>query len=35
LVHGEYETQLHYKKTLEENWFNNIEIPEKGQEVDI
>ncbi len=35
LVHGEYETQLHYKKTLEDNWFNHIEIPEKGEEVTL
>lgn len=32
LVHGEYETQVNYKKTLEFNRFTNIEIPEKGAE---
>ncbi len=31
LVHGEYMSQLSYKKTLEENGFRNIEIPELGQ----
>lgn len=31
LVHGEYPSQLSYKKTLEENGFRNIEIPELGQ----
>ena len=35
LVHGEYETQLNYKTTLEFNRFYNIEIPEQGQEFEL
>jgi len=35
LVHGEYEVQENYKKSLEFNRFENIEIPELGQEVEI
>ncbi|MDP4226814.1 MAG: MBL fold metallo-hydrolase RNA specificity domain-containing protein, partial [Bacteroidota bacterium] len=35
VVHGEYQVQLKYKQTLEENGFSNIEIPELGQEVEI
>ncbi len=31
LVHGEYQSQLSYKKTLEQSGFRNIEIPEPGQ----
>ena len=30
VVHGEADTQVAYKKTLEENHFTNITIPEKG-----
>jgi metallo-beta-lactamase family protein len=32
LVHGDYESQLFFKTKLEENNFNNIEIPVKGAE---
>jgi metallo-beta-lactamase family protein len=35
LVHGEAETQVKYKATLEFNKFQNIEIPEKGFEVTL
>jgi metallo-beta-lactamase family protein len=35
LVHGEYETQLRYKTTLEQNLYTNIEIPEPGQEYEL
>ena len=35
LVHGEFQSQLSYKKSLEENGFSNIEIPEQGQEYNI
>lgn len=35
LVHGEYETQLKYKETLEHNGFNNIQIPAKNDIVDL
>jgi len=35
LVHGEYEVQQHYKATLEQNRFANIEIPEQGQEFEL
>jgi metallo-beta-lactamase family protein len=31
LVHGEYEVQQHFKTTLEEKGFTNIEIPEEKQ----
>lgn len=33
LVHGEYETQLKYKKFLETIGFKNILIPDKGEEI--
>ncbi|MGC9345012.1 MAG: MBL fold metallo-hydrolase RNA specificity domain-containing protein [Bacteroidales bacterium] len=32
LVHGEYEAQLHYKSYLEKQGFENIHIPETGDE---
>jgi metallo-beta-lactamase family protein len=35
IVHGEYQSQLKYKQTLEDKGFSNIEIPELGQEVEI
>lgn len=35
LVHGEYDTQLNYKTTLEHNLFNNIEIPAPMQEYEL
>ncbi len=35
MVHGEYETQLTYKKFLEENGFNKITIPAPGEVADI
>lgn len=35
LVHGEYQTQLHYKKILEQNLYTNIEIPAPGQEFEL
>jgi metallo-beta-lactamase family protein len=35
LVHGEPNTQIAYKKSLEFNHFQNIEIPEKGAEYEI
>lgn len=35
LVHGEFPVQENYKKTLEFNRFENIEIPELGQEFEI
>ncbi len=31
LVHGEYETQLSYKKTLENTGFKQVEIPGPGE----
>ncbi len=33
LVHGEYETQLHYKEKLLDAGFKNITIPERGDVV--
>ncbi|HEX2967852.1 MAG TPA: MBL fold metallo-hydrolase [Bacteroidales bacterium] len=35
IVHGEYETQKKYAGYLETNGFRNIEIPAKGQEIEI
>jgi metallo-beta-lactamase family protein len=35
MVHGEYETQQKYLKTLEAEGFSNIEIPERGSEFEI
>ncbi len=35
LVHGEYESQSYYKGYLEEKGFSNIEIPEKGNWVNL
>lgn len=35
LVHGEYEAQLFYKDVLEKEGFNNIEIPERGNEFSL
>ena len=31
LVHGEYESQLAYKKTLSANGYNSVEIPSAGE----
>ena len=35
LVHGEYDTQQAWKSYLIENGFVNIEIPAKGDVVEI
>lgn len=35
LVHGEYETQQHFKRYLEDRGFKNIEIPAENQTVDL
>ena len=35
LVHGEYESQKSFMKSLKEAGFKNIEIPSKGQEFEI
>ena len=35
LVHGEYEAQQFYQRTLEEAGFRNISIPEAGTEVQL
>jgi len=35
LVHGEYESQTIFRGKLMENGFNNIEIPEQGNEVEL
>jgi metallo-beta-lactamase family protein len=35
IVHGEYETQKKYVKSLTDEGFKNIEIPAKGQEFEI
>lgn len=35
LVHGEYKTQLSFKAFLEEKGFQNIHIPEQGEEIII
>jgi len=35
LVHGEYETQLFYREELKKIGFENIEIPESGEEFEI
>jgi metallo-beta-lactamase family protein len=35
LVHGEFEAQSAYKKTLEERGFRNIEIPVAGEESEL
>jgi len=35
LVHGEYETQQHYKSYLEKRGFGNIEIPAFGMSYEI
>ena len=35
LVHGEYETQKNFKKSLRQAGFKKIEIPSKGEEFDI
>ncbi|TDG37088.1 MBL fold metallo-hydrolase [Pedobacter changchengzhani] len=35
LVHGEYEVQQHFAKTLNDHGFKNVEIPEYHQEFDL
>lgn len=35
LVHGEYETQLHYSERLQESGFSNIQIPAMKQEFEV
>jgi len=35
LVHGDYDTQLAYKKHMEDAGFSNIEIPSAGQSFEI
>jgi metallo-beta-lactamase family protein len=35
LVHGDYDAQLAYKKTLEQKGFTNIEIPVSGEEMEL
>jgi metallo-beta-lactamase family protein len=35
IVHGEYETQKKYVATLQNEGYNDIEIPAKGQEYDL
>lgn len=35
LVHGEYETQVHYQGYLESKGFRNLSIPAKGESVTI
>jgi metallo-beta-lactamase family protein len=35
IVHGEYETQLHYKAKLEAEGYKNISIPAVGDETEI
>jgi len=35
IVHGQYEAQLTYKQTLENEGYSNLEIPEMGQEFEI
>jgi metallo-beta-lactamase family protein len=35
LVHGEYEVQQHFSKTLNENGFMNVEIPYQHQRIEL
>jgi metallo-beta-lactamase family protein len=35
LVHGEYEVQQHFSKTLKENGFGHVEIPAQHQRADL
>lgn len=35
LVHGEYDTQLEFKKYLNANGFDQVEIPDAGQEFEV
>jgi metallo-beta-lactamase family protein len=35
LVHGEYEVQQHFRKTLQAKGFSNVEIPYQHQSVDL
>jgi metallo-beta-lactamase family protein len=35
LVHGDIDTQEAFKKHLNKNGFNKVEIPHEGQEYDI
>lgn len=35
IVHGEYETQKKYSESLQADGFRNIEIPARGQELEI
>ncbi len=35
LVHGDYETQIHYKDKLLAAGFNNISIPAQGDKVEL
>lgn len=35
LVHGDYDTQLEFKKYLQDDGFGDIEIPQKGQEIEL
>ena len=35
LVHGEYEVQQHFSKTLKENGFANVEIPYQHQRIEL
>lgn len=35
LVHGEFEAQSAYKRTLEQRGFSNIEIPVAGEEIEL
>jgi len=35
LVHGEYEVQQHFSKTLNENGFINVEIPYQHQRIEL
>jgi len=35
LVHGDYDTQLEFKKYLQDDGFGEVEIPQKGQEIEL
>jgi metallo-beta-lactamase family protein len=35
LVHGEYDVQLHFSKTLKENGFLNVEIPSQHEKIQL
>lgn len=35
IVHGEYETQLKYADYLRNDGFSNIEVPSRGQEIEL